>query len=109
MPSSRSSASSTGALWILTVLAALAFLRYAMELLVPIVIGVLASLALEPIVAWLERHRVPRLAGALLVMLLLAGGTGLTLYSLRLRRRGSAARQPCSDGYQSFSVAVLRP
>jgi predicted PurR-regulated permease PerM len=83
MRSSRSAVSQTRAVWILAVLATLAFVRFAMELLVPIVVGVLISLALEPIVGWLERRRVPRLAGTLLVMGTLVGAAGLGVYSLR--------------------------
>ena len=71
------------ALWILAVIATLFFLRAASQLLIPIALGVLLSYALEPVVAWLERHRVPRLAGASLVMLVLLGLCGWGIYSLR--------------------------
>jgi predicted PurR-regulated permease PerM len=71
------------ALWVLTGLAATMFLRTAHELLIPIVIAVLISYALEPLVARLEHVRVPRLLGAALVLLLLVGGAGLGLYALR--------------------------
>ena len=71
------------ALWILAVIATLFFLRAASQLLIPIVLGVLLSYALEPVVAWLERHRVPRLAGASAVMLVLLGLCGWGVYSLR--------------------------
>jgi predicted PurR-regulated permease PerM len=57
------------AVWILTVLGALFFLRAARAFLIPIATAVLISYALEPAVAWLERRRIPRLAGAGLVML----------------------------------------
>jgi predicted PurR-regulated permease PerM len=60
-------------LWMVAVIAVLLFLREAATLLIPIVLAVLISYALEPIVAWLDRHRVPRVAGtALIVVLLLA-------------------------------------
>ncbi len=71
------------ALWVLAVIAALFFLRAAAQLLIPIIIGVLISYALEPIVAWLERHRVPRLAGASLVVAVTAGLAAWGLYSTR--------------------------
>lgn len=73
----------TVALWILAVIAILFFLRSASELLIPIALGVILSYALEPVVAWLARHRVPRLAGASLVMLVLLGLCGWGVYSLR--------------------------
>ena len=62
IPSASHPASQTRALWILATLAMLASLRIASGLLIPIVIAVLASLALEPLVAGLVRRSVPRLA-----------------------------------------------
>src|SRR5687768_11091914 len=65
-------------IWILAVLATVFFLREARDLLIPIALAILISYALEPVVAWLERRRVPRMAGAALVLLvilaLLSGG-----------------------------------
>jgi predicted PurR-regulated permease PerM len=65
-------------IWILAVLATVFFLREARDFLIPIALAILISYALEPVVAWLERHRVPRMAGAALVMLgvlaLISGG-----------------------------------
>lgn len=71
------------ALWILAIVAALFFLRTARELLIPIALAVLISYALEPLVAWLERHRVPRLAGASLVMLFILGAGAWAVYALK--------------------------
>lgn len=59
-PGAVSSRQSSLALWILAVLATLWFLRAAPSLLIPIALAVLISYALEPAVAWLERHRVHR-------------------------------------------------
>jgi predicted PurR-regulated permease PerM len=70
-------------LWILVVLGALVFLRTARELLIPIALSVLISYALEPVVAWLQRHRVPRLAGAAIVMLAVLAAAGWGVYALR--------------------------
>src|SRR5687768_17850200 len=63
----------TTALWILVVLAAMFFMRAARALLIPIALAVLISYALEPIVAWLERHRVPRIAGAAFILVIILG------------------------------------
>jgi predicted PurR-regulated permease PerM len=52
------------AVWVIAVVALLFFLQTARNLLVPIALAVLASYALEPIVASLERHLVPRTVGA---------------------------------------------
>ena len=84
MISAATNASSqTRALWILATLALLASLRLASGLLIPIVLAVLASLALEPLVAWLVRRSVPRLAATALVLGVLLGGLGWGAYSLK--------------------------
>lgn len=69
----------------LTVIASLALilvLQYAQSVLIPIVLGVLISFALSPLVALLERRRVPRAIGAAVAVLLLVGTTGVGLYTL---------------------------
>ncbi len=76
-------ASQTRALWILAVLAVLAALRLAASFLIPIVLGVLFSLALEPVVAWLVRHGLPRLAATALVLTVLLGGLGAGIYAMK--------------------------
>lgn len=59
------------------------FLRTARALLIPIVIAVLMSYALEPLVVRLEGGRVPRLIGAAFLLLLLVGGAAWGVYALR--------------------------
>ena len=51
------------ALTILALLAVVVLLREGRSVLIPIVLSVLASYALEPAVSWLQRRSVPRLAG----------------------------------------------
>jgi predicted PurR-regulated permease PerM len=70
------------ALWLLSVLATIFFLKFASELLIPIAIAVLISCALEPVVAFLARHHIRRWAGASLTLLLISGLSGLSIYSL---------------------------
>ncbi len=83
IPSASHPASQTRALWILATLAMLASLRIASGLLIPIVIAVLASLALEPLVAWLVRREIPRGVATALVLGVLLGGLGWGTYSLK--------------------------
>src|SRR5687768_6342594 len=71
------------ALWIVAVVATVFFLRAAQPLLIPIALAVLISYALAPVVSWLERHHIPRLAGAGLVLLLILGASGGGAYMLR--------------------------
>src|SRR5687768_16620948 len=75
--------SSDTALWLLTGLAAVMFLRVARELLVPITIAVLVSYALEPLVARLQSLRVPRWLGAGMIMAALFGTAVWGAYALR--------------------------
>ena len=70
-------------LWIIAVIAVLFLLRAAADLLIPIVIAILVSYALEPLVASLARRRVPRWASAGALLLLLVGGSGWGAYTLR--------------------------
>ena len=70
----------------LTILAALAIvltLQYAQAMIIPIVLGILISYALEPIVAWFERRRIPRALSAAVVLVTLVASGGWLLYSLR--------------------------
>lgn len=78
-----SSSANTIALIVLAVVAALLFLRFARQLAVPIALGLLISYALEPVVAWLERGRIPRVAGATVVMLTVLGALAFGGYALR--------------------------
>jgi predicted PurR-regulated permease PerM len=79
----RSPSGNTAALWILAILAAVFFLRTASTLLIPIALAVLISYALEPAVAWLERNRLPRWAGAPLVLLVILGVCAGGAYALK--------------------------
>jgi len=69
-------------MWILAVVAILWFLQTARSFLIPIALGVLVSYALEPVVGWLERRRVPRMLGAGTVMLVLLALGALAVYAL---------------------------
>jgi predicted PurR-regulated permease PerM len=73
----------TFALWALTILAALMFLRTAYELLIPVVIAVLLSYAIEPLVARFERLRVPRALGAGLVVAAVVMTVAWAFYAVR--------------------------
>jgi predicted PurR-regulated permease PerM len=59
------------------------FLQYAQAVLIPIILGALTFYALDPIVDWLQKWRLPRAIGAALVLLVLVTLTGYGLWSLR--------------------------
>jgi predicted PurR-regulated permease PerM len=77
------SAASSAGIWILVALATIWFLRAAQTVLIPMALAVLISYALEPAVAWLERHRIHRMLGAAAVLLLVLGGIGVSGYMLK--------------------------
>lgn len=71
------------ALTVLAVLAMMMALKYAQAMLIPIVVGVLISYALEPPVAGLTRLRIPRPVAAAIVLIAVVGASGRLLYGLR--------------------------
>jgi predicted PurR-regulated permease PerM len=70
-------------LWVLAIVASIFLLRSASSLLIPIIVAVLISYALDPIVTWMARYRIPRTLAATLLMLLIVGGAGWGVYSLQ--------------------------
>ena len=87
------SATSTGpmgvrslALSVIAFAVLVAFLNYAQEVLVPIVLAILVSYALWPVVNWLvKRLRLPRTLAAALVLCAATGGLGWTMYTVRFQ------------------------
>jgi predicted PurR-regulated permease PerM len=69
--------------WILAATAILFFLRFSRELLIPIAVAVLVSYALWPVVEWLQRRRIPRSAGAAIVMLVILGCVAWGMHALK--------------------------
>lgn len=67
---------------VLAGLAVLYTLQWASVVLIPLMLGVTLSYALSPVVDRLERARLPRAAGAGLLLLSIVGGIGSTVYSL---------------------------
>jgi predicted PurR-regulated permease PerM len=69
----------------LTTIAAVAvvyLLQYARAVLIPVVLGILVSYALEPVVSALRQVRIPRAIGAGVAVALLIGALAVGLYSL---------------------------
>ena len=73
----------SAALTILAVIAVIAVLQFAQSVLIPIVLGVLISYALDPIVSRLVRWRVPRPLAAAGLLLTLTIGSAWLVYGLR--------------------------
>ena len=69
-------------LTILAITAAVGHLWWAQEVFVPILLAILISYALEPLVVLLERCRIPRILGVLLVLVGVLVGAGYGVYAL---------------------------
>ena len=82
------------ALIVLAVVAVILMLQYAQSMIIPIVLSVLISYALEPVVASLARWHVPRPAGAAILLLILVGTSGALIYSLRTQANAIVEQLP---------------
>ena len=71
------------ALTVLAVIAGIVMLQYAQVVIIPIVLGILISHALEPLVASLERLKVVRPLAAAIVLATVVAAGGTMLYQLR--------------------------
>jgi predicted PurR-regulated permease PerM len=70
----------SAALAVIAVLACVVALRWASAVIIPLMVGLTVSYALNPAVDALERFRLPRALGAALVMAIVFGSAGWTLY-----------------------------
>jgi predicted PurR-regulated permease PerM len=82
----------------------IAALWWAQTVVIPVVISLLISYALEPTIARLEFLRVPRAVGVPLVLLLLLFATGAGIYGLRGEAEAFAYRLP--EGAHTIAQAV---
>jgi predicted PurR-regulated permease PerM len=71
------------ALTVIAVIAVILLLQLAQTMIIPIVLAVLISYALDPAVDWLARRRLPRPLGAAIILCAVVGGGGYMLYGLR--------------------------
>ena len=82
------------ALTVIAVIAIVLTLQYAEAMIIPIVLGVLLSYALEPVVAWMERWRLPRALAAAVVLIALIASCGWLVYSLRSEANAMVEQLP---------------
>ena len=84
LPATRTQVDARGmALGILAVLASLFALSWAQAFVVPLLLGIVISYTLNPLVAWLEAVRLPRVVATVIVMASVIGALGLGTYALR--------------------------
>jgi predicted PurR-regulated permease PerM len=72
----------SASLVVLAVLASIFALRWAAAVFIPLMLSLILTYALSPLVDRLERMKVPRIVGAALILLSIAGAMGTTVYSL---------------------------
>ena len=72
----------SASLGVLAVLACVFTLKWASAVFIPVLLGLMLSYALSPVVKGLHRLRIPRAAGAAVLLLGILGGAGSLLYSL---------------------------
>ena len=83
-PARRANAQRRSApLTLLTIIAVLFLLRYAQDVFIPLALAGLLFYALDPVVDWIHKLRVPRVIGAAIVLLSLLVGVSWTAYSVR--------------------------
>jgi predicted PurR-regulated permease PerM len=84
LPATRIPVDARGlALGILAALASIFVLSWAQGFVVPLLLGIVISYTLNPLVAWLEAIKIPRVAGTVIVMASVIGALVLGAYSLR--------------------------
>jgi predicted PurR-regulated permease PerM len=94
------------ALAFLAFIAAVLALRWAQTFFVSLLIGILIAYTLNPIVVWLERIKIPRWLGTLVVMSGVAGALGFGTYSLRGEMQSIIQQLP--EVASKFSAAIAR-
>lgn len=93
---------------ILATVAVIFALRWAQSLVISLVLGILFAYTLNPLVAWLERIRIHRVAGATIVMLCVVGMLGIGAYSLRGQIQTILDQLPDAASKLSAGLASLR-
>ena len=90
---------------ILAILATVFALHWAQKFFIPLLIGIILSYILNPLVSSMERIKIPRVVGAMLVILALVGGAALSVMSLRVQVERILDQTPEAAGKVS---ALLR-
>lgn len=94
------------ALTLLAVIAVVGALELAQTFFVSLMLGILGAYTLNPLVVYLERLKIPRLAGSILVMAAVLAGLAVGAYSLRGQAQAIIEQLP--EAAKTFSTAVAR-
>lgn len=96
------------ALWILATIALLFALDWAQPFLITLILGILFAYTLNPLVVWLEGHRVPRITGTSIVMLAVLSALVFGAYALRGQAQRIFAQLPLAASKLSMGLDTLR-
>ncbi len=96
------------ALAILAIIAVVLALEWAQAFIISLLAGILIAYMLNPLVVWLERIRIPRVAASLIVMLGVIGALALGVYSLRGQMQTIIEQVPEAAGKFSAGLTRLR-
>ncbi len=94
------------ALTTLAVIAVVGALELAQAFFVSLLLGILAAYTLNPLIAYLERLRIPRLAGTVVVMVSVLGLLAVGVYALRGQAQAIVEQLP--EAAKTFSTALAR-
>ena len=106
LPAVRMPVNARGAaLAILATVALVGALQWAQSFVISLLLGILFAYMLNPLVAWLEKIKVPRVAGTLVVMVAVVGALVLGVYSLRGQMQNIVEQLP--EAATRFSAAIV--
>ena len=94
------------ALTILAFVAVVAALELAQTFFVSLLLGIIIAYTLNPLVAYLERIKIPRVVGTIIVMAGVIGALGFGAYSLRGQVQTIIEQLP--EATRTFSAALAR-
>ncbi len=94
------------ALTILALVAVVAALQVAQAFFVSLLLGIVIAYTLNPLVAYLERIRIPRVVGTIIVMASVMAALGFGAYSLRGQMQTIIEQLP--EATRKFSSALAR-
>jgi predicted PurR-regulated permease PerM len=83
-------------------------LQWAEKFFIPLVLGIIIAYTLNPLVVWLERIKIPRVVGTILVMLAVLGGGAFATISLRDQVQTILGQLPAAASKLSVALLSMR-
>lgn len=96
------------ALTIVATIAVVFALQWAEKFFIPLLLGIIIAYTLNPLVVWLERVKIPRVAGTIIVMLAVLSGSAFVTISLRGQIQTILDQLPDAASKLSVSLRNMR-